>query len=98
MAKKRSDADSFVHPALAYIRKKGMTRTEAAKILGLEDVRYLNLVLDRWRNTTDEWKTLFHSVFKIPYAKMISIPVRLPADKFKKNLQKQKRSTSHEQA
>ncbi len=83
MAEKRADADDFKHPALVVIEKRGLTRSEAAKLLGVPDkVVQLNHVLDRWRGTSDTWKQRFHEVFDIPLEALIGIPIRPPPKVF----------------
>jgi transcriptional regulator with XRE-family HTH domain len=90
MAKKRSDA-ATKHPALRHIEDHGITRAEAAEMLGIPDKQaYLNLVLDRWRGTSKVYARLFHEVFGIPYEELFDIPVRLDAKTFKRQQNKQK--------
>ena len=96
MPQKRSDADAFTHPALAHIEAQGITRKQAADILGVpEKLGQLNAVLGRWKATSDQWKKLFHDVFGIPYDDLVDIPVRPDAATFKKQQRKRKKPNEH---
>lgn len=90
MAEKRADANVGKHPALKYIEAKGMTRNQAAELLGVHP-KYLSQVLDRWRRTPVHFAKLFFEQFGIPYEASLNVDLRLPPKEFYRKEKKRKK-------
>lgn len=77
MAERRRDFEEHVHPVLARMQERGITRRQAADLLGLSQ-GYCDQILYRWRRPSVDVMVRMRDIFDVTMDELAEVPIRQP--------------------